>query len=167
MLFASLVTFLMGLRPMGMVSALVATLLLVQAGPKQPQSGVWLLHQSAMRGETSAVEMLLNLGVDVNGADQQGRTPLHDACLKGRVDTVKLLLDRGAKVGVVDENKATPLHDAALGGNTQVIELLLEHKANIGARDSKGLTPLDYATKMDRADAIRALQSWKKTGKVE
>jgi ankyrin repeat protein len=147
-----------------MVSALLAIFLCVQ----QPASGTFLLHQSAMRGETAAVEMLLNLGADVNAADEHGRTPLHDACLKGRLDTVKLLLDRGAKIGAVDENKATPLHDAALGGSAKVVELLLERKADLSARDSKGLTPLDYAVKLERTDAIRALQSaLKKSGKGE
>jgi ankyrin repeat protein len=151
-----------------MVGALLAILLFVQDGHKQAESGTFLLHQSAMRGETPAVEMLLNLGADVNGADQQGRPPLHDACLKGRLDTVKLLLDRGAKIGALDENKATPLHDAALGGSAKVIELLLERKADIAVHDSKGLTPLDYATKMERSEAIRALQSaLKQSGKGE
>jgi ankyrin repeat protein len=151
-----------------MVSALLAILFCAQAGQRQPGSGTFLLHQSAMRGETSSVEMLLSLGADVNGADEHGRTPLHDACLKGRLDTVKLLLDRGAKIGALDENKATPLHDAALGGSAKVVELLLERKAEIAARDSKGSTPLDYAIKMERSDAVRALQSaLKKSGKVE
>jgi ankyrin repeat protein len=63
-----------------------------QSGQKQENSATWLLHRAAIRGETSSVEMMINLGADVNAPDQQGRTPLHDACLKGHLDTAKLLL---------------------------------------------------------------------------
>ncbi len=143
-----------------MLNMLVVLLLFAQLGQKQEAiSQSQLLHRSAMRGETSAIEMLLKLGADVNSPDQHGKTPLHDACLKGHVDSARLLLDRGAKIGARDEDGATPLHDAALGGNTKVIDLLLARKAEVDARDSKGLTPLDYALKMERSDAVQILRS--------
>jgi ankyrin repeat protein len=143
-----------------MLSTLCFLLLFAQIGHKQETlSQSELLHRSAMRGETAAIEMLLKLGVDVNSVDSHGKTPLHDACLKGHLETARLLLDRGAKIGARDEDGATPLHDAALGGSTKAIDLLLQRKADIGARDSKGLTPLDYALKMDRSDAAQLLRS--------
>ena len=42
--------------------------------------------------------MLLDLGLDPNGANNDGRTPLMGAALKGRNDVVQLLVDRGAKL---------------------------------------------------------------------
>jgi hypothetical protein len=143
-----------------MLNMLLVLLLFAQLGQKQEAlSQSELLHRSAMRGETRAIEMLLKLGADVNSPDRHGKTPLHDACLKGHVDSARLLLDRGAKIGARGEDGATPLHDAALGGNTKVIDLLLARKADVNARDSKGLAPLDYALKMERSDAIQVLRS--------
>jgi ankyrin repeat protein len=142
-----------------MLHAILIFALFIQSGQKQEDSANWLLHRAAIRGETSSLEMMINLGADVNAPDQQGRTPLHDACLKGHVDTARLLLDRGAKIAARDENGATPLHDAALGGSSKVIDFLLLRKADIGARDAKGATPLDYALKMERADAVQVLRS--------
>jgi ankyrin repeat protein len=140
---------------------LVILLLFAQIGHKQEMlSPSELLHRAAMRGETSAIEMLLKLGADVNSTDQHGKTALHDASLKGHVDTARLLLDRGAKIGARDKNGGTPLHDAALGGSAKAIELLLGRHADINARDSDGLTPLDYALKMERPDAIRVLRAF-------
>jgi ankyrin repeat protein len=139
---------------------LTMLLLLAQVGQKQDmQSPAELLHQAALRGQTSSIEMLLKLGADVNSAGKDGETPLHDACLKGHFETARLLLDRGAKIEARDERGATPLHDAALGGSTKLIELLLERKADIRAHDSAGLTALDYAVKIERNDAIRRLRA--------
>ncbi len=143
-----------------MLEKLLVVLLFAQIGQKQEMlSPSELLHRSAMRGDTSAIEMLLKLGADVNSADLHGKTALHDACLKGHVDSARLLLNRGAKIGARDEDGATPLHDAALGGSSKAIDLLLEMKADIDARDSKGLAPLDYALKMERTDAVRVLRA--------
>jgi ankyrin repeat protein len=44
----------------------------------------WSLHRAALRGETGTVGMLLKMGVAVDIADKDGKTPLHDACSKGR-----------------------------------------------------------------------------------
>lgn len=45
-----------------------------------------------------AIRLLLDLGLDPNGANRDGRTPLMGAALKGRSDVVQLLVDRGAKL---------------------------------------------------------------------
>jgi ankyrin repeat protein len=49
-----------------------------------------------------AVKMLLDLGLDPNNQDDDGRAPLHGAAHKGRNDVVQLLVDRGAKLDLHD-----------------------------------------------------------------
>ena len=46
--------------------------------------------------------MLLDLGLDPNAANSEGRTPLMGAALKGRNEVVQLLVDRGAKLDTRD-----------------------------------------------------------------
>ena len=46
--------------------------------------------------------MLLDLGLDPNRANKEGRTALMGAALKGRSDVVQLLVDRGAKLETRD-----------------------------------------------------------------
>ena len=153
----------------GLDRALICTLLLAPiAFAQKPEklSGSDLLHRAALRGHTLSIEMLLKLGVEVNVTDKHGRTALHDACLKGHVNTARLLLDRGAKINARDTDGATPLHDAALGGSAPVIELLLSRGADRDARDLEGHTSLDYALKLDRTDAARALRSTNRAATV-
>lgn len=49
-----------------------------------------------------AVKMCLDLGIDVNFQDEDGRAALHGAAHKGRPDVIQLLADRGAKLDIRD-----------------------------------------------------------------
>jgi uncharacterized protein len=49
-----------------------------------------------------AVKMCLELGIDVNAVDDQGRTALHGAAHKGRTDVIQLLVDHGANLEAHD-----------------------------------------------------------------
>jgi ankyrin repeat protein len=56
-----------------------------------------------------AVKLLLDLGLDVNAADADGRTALHGAAHKGRNDVVQLLVDHGAKLEARDNGSRDTL----------------------------------------------------------
>ena len=49
-----------------------------------------------------AVKMCLDLGIDPNVVDDQGRTALHGAAHKGRTDVIQLLVDHGANLEAHD-----------------------------------------------------------------
>ena len=53
--------------------------------------------------------IVLDLGVNVNKADQQGNTPLHDAVRVGFKSVVELLASHGADVNATNEQGETPL----------------------------------------------------------
>lgn len=63
--------------------------------------GVTYEHSAKANLET--VKYLLDLGLDPNAANQDGRTPLMGAALKGRNEVVQLLVDRGAKLDQRDK----------------------------------------------------------------
>ena len=60
-----------------------------------------------------AARMLVELGADVNAADDYGWTALHGAAYTGADDTVQFLVDRGAKLNVKDMYGQTPYSIAA------------------------------------------------------
>ena len=67
--------------------------------------------------------MCLDLGIDVNFQDEDGRAALHGAAHKGRTEVIQMLADHGAKLDIRD----------------------------LGSRDSRGVNtgktwiPLDWA----------------------
>jgi len=81
-------------------------------------------YERSVKENVEAIRMLLDLGLDPNGANQDGRTALMGAAMKGRNEAVQLLVSRGADLaqrdhGSRDTDKAT---SAAAGYRWQAID---------------------------------------------
>jgi len=62
-----------------------------------------------------AVKMCLDLGIDPNAADDQGRTALHGAAHKGRTEVIQLLVDHGANLEAHDLGSRDTVNGAMKG----------------------------------------------------
>jgi ankyrin repeat protein len=62
-----------------------------------------------------AVKMCLDLGLDPNVADDEGRTALHGAAHKGRLEVIQLLADHGADLNAHDGGSRDSVNGALLG----------------------------------------------------
>jgi len=60
-------------------------------------------YEHSPKENVEAVRMLLDLGLDPNAANHDGRTPLMGAAHKGRNEVIQLLVDRGAKIDARDK----------------------------------------------------------------
>jgi ankyrin repeat protein len=79
--------------------------------------GVTYEHSRAANVE--AVKMLLDLGLNPNSANRDGRTPLMGAALKGRTEVVQLLVDKGAKLDTRDHgSRDTDTSVSKIAGHT-------------------------------------------------
>jgi len=59
-------------------------------------------YEHSAKHNREAIQLLLDLGLDPNAANRDGRTPLMGAAMKGRNEIVQLLVDRGAKLDTRD-----------------------------------------------------------------
>ena len=59
-------------------------------------------YERSPKENLEAVRLLLDLGLDPNAANKDGRTPLMGAAHKGRNDVIQLLVDRGARIDARD-----------------------------------------------------------------
>ncbi len=62
----------------------------------------------------TAIQLLLDRGLDVNAQANDGRTALHGAALQGYDEVIKFLTSKGADLNAKDKKGFTPL-DTALG----------------------------------------------------
>ncbi len=99
---------------------------------------------------------LLAAKVNVNAADDSGRTPLHSAAWNGHLAAVQTLLKAGA-----DSNRSaegyTPLHAAAWQGHQPIVAVLIAAGAKINAQDADGSTPLHKAAWRGHREIAAAL----------
>jgi len=71
-------------------------------------------RQKTQAQAIEAIQVLLDLGVDVNAQARDGQTAVHGAALQGYDDVIRFLAAKGAKLDTPDKDGFTPL-DVALG----------------------------------------------------
>ena len=120
---------------------------LLEAGFDPDRPG-WLgqtaLHHYAGRGETEAVELLLNQGANPDVLDDEHRgTPLAWAAAAGHRDAVALLLAQGADPALPRNlPPATPLARARASGHDHVAALLEQARSPHAGRAAPDLVDL-------------------------
>jgi ankyrin repeat protein len=76
-------------------------------------------YERSAAENVEAVRMLLELGLDPNHQNREGRTPLMGAALKGRPDVIQLLVDRGARLDLRDRgSRDSHIPGATIAGVT-------------------------------------------------
>lgn len=107
--------------------------------PKEFTRNVTPFWYSALRGDLSSGEMLIDARCDVDACDAVNRhTPLMLCAIGNFLNFAERLLEEGAFLTMQDELGMTPLHHAAFHGHTSMVFLLLEadHEKG-GARDMR------------------------------
>ncbi len=82
------------------------------------------LHKAVKEVDEKEVHTLVEMGLDINAVDQEGKTPLHYAAKIGRYSLVKYLVDHGADVHMKDKARKTPLVYAIEKNRIKVIVFL-------------------------------------------
>ncbi|KAL6634307.1 hypothetical protein ACP70R_026978 [Stipagrostis hirtigluma subsp. patula] len=120
--------------------------------------GVGALQLAAGNEQLEVCSYLVEaLRVDVNAADDKGRTPLVYAVMSENAAVVKYLLDHGADPDKADDDGLAPLHSAAGLGDCEMIELLLAKGACVDPLAVECGTPLHLAVKERQVDAVKVL----------
>ena len=135
--------------------SIIALLLKHGANPLQrDKNGRSLLDQAAGMYAPSFAEQadrLIALGLRVDAAGPDGKTPLHHAV---SAPVVTKLLALGAPINAADAQGNTPLHSAVHRSNEAVTKALVAAGADITLRNQAGETPTDLAT-LKKAPAVR------------
>jgi ankyrin repeat protein len=76
-------------------------------------------YEHSVKENVEAIRMLLDLGLDPNAANTDGRTPLMGAAFKGRNEVIQVLVDHGAKLDQRDKgSRDTDKAGSKLAGHT-------------------------------------------------
>ncbi len=116
-----------------------------------------LVHIAARFAQKEVVEVLVELGADVNKADGDGDAPLSIAAQTDHLDIVKALLAAGADVNKANGYDLTALHLAAGYGHVDVVEELIKHDVDLNQKDIDGCTALALAEKFGQTEVAKVL----------
>ena len=93
------------------------TALLLAAGLVFAEGGFGQFEGPPKADVLAAVQLLLELGCDVNAANASGQTALHGAVYREATETIRYLVEQGARTDVEDSAGRTPLQLAEEGFN--------------------------------------------------
>ncbi len=77
-------------------------------------------YEHSPKENVEVVRFLLDLGLDPNGANNDGRTPLMGAALKGRTEVIQLLVDHGARLDTRDKGSRDTDTVVSVNGRTHL-----------------------------------------------
>lgn len=86
--------------------------------------GVVNLVWAASQGDLSEAQKLAASGVDLDGADYDGRTALHLAASEGQAHIVEYLIEKEVNLNPIDRWGGSPLSDARRNNHEAVISML-------------------------------------------
>jgi ankyrin repeat protein len=115
------------------------------------------LVEAAEKGDVDRLQQLLERGVDINSAQENGWTALMAAAAHGQTAAIELLLTRGADPNRTDSVGNTALHHAVCGNKDAILRALLDRGVDVNARTQTGYTALHLAVQDRRVRAVRRL----------
>lgn len=112
---------------------------------------------SSSRKNIEAIDLLVDLGLDINVFSLASYTPLMNASYNGDIKAVKWALSKGAKPNLTNKYGNSALHYAIKNNKFNVIDALLSHGADVSVINKKGQTALHYATTFGDEKSIKTL----------
>ena len=114
------------------------------------------IHDATRRGYETALQLLLDMGADINDRKSAGDTALLKAVFNNHLSCVKILIERGADASI-STRRGNVLHYAAWkSAGSETMKFLFEHVVEIGdlinAKDNKGGTPLHDCSRNSHED---------------
>jgi ankyrin repeat protein len=107
------------------------------------KDGRSLLHIAAGFGKLKLVELLIQMGSDLNAQDKFLESPIFRAVRFRKEDCVTALVQAGAKLDILDYKGQTVLHRAFAMATSAIASVLIKYGADASIRDDYGQTALD------------------------
>jgi ankyrin repeat protein len=113
--------------------------------------------RSAEQGDTRALPLFFEAGIDINARNGGGYTALMAAAKNGQAEIVDKLLEQKANVDVQGYNGLTALMLAAENNQLSIVKALLAKNADPNLQDNSGWTALMKAVYQGNTDCVVAI----------
>ncbi|MBM3128373.1 MAG: hypothetical protein FJ009_07015 [Chloroflexi bacterium] len=129
--------------------------------PPRTDSNIETLTQELVRaaqaGDTRAVQQLLHQGANINGRDDQGRTPVLAATHGNRVETARALIQASADINLRDHRMDNVFLYAGAEGLLDILKLAIAAQADTRLTNRFGGTALIPAAERGHVEIVKEL----------
>ena len=115
------------------------------------------LHEAAMVGRLSLIQLGVEHGVSPECTDVYGRHPLHYVSMYGHADCATYLLSMNASMTATDHDGFRPLIYSIMNGHTKCVEIFLANNVEIEASQEGDPIPLSLACHYGHEDIAMML----------
>lgn len=112
---------------------------------------------AAEHGHVEALKVLIEAGIDINQANNQGETPAFIAARNGYGGVLQLLIQHGANLRTPNVLGATPAFAAAGAGQVDALKLLIAQQVNLEEQNLLSETPIYNAASSGHEKVIELL----------
>lgn len=125
--------------------------------------GVPMLNIACRNDNFEFVEMILNLGADLNAvSDDRGYTAVMDAVWRGNEKITKYLIEKGADLNTINKEGQSNLILAVGANRENIVKLLAENGSDPDVKDMMGMSAYTYATLFKKQRIIDILAPYHK-----
>ncbi|TNV87712.1 hypothetical protein FGO68_gene15221 [Halteria grandinella] len=112
---------------------------------------------AAYNGQTEAMNLLKNLGINILSKNKNGSNALHVAAKKQDYSVLQYLIDSKYPLNETKNNGVTALIIASMKNDMKAITMLCEAGADLEKQSNRGITPLAMAIHMKSMEALMYL----------
>ena len=115
------------------------------------------LHRAALQGNADSINTLLEQGLDVEEASEDGRTPFMLAASRGHHEAIRTLVAAGANIDATSSKGWTTLMNAVRSKDAPTVALLISNGADVNHLSPDRWTALAEAAYQSQTDIIKLL----------
>ena len=126
-------------------------------------TGTPMLNIACRTDNFEFVEMLLNLGADINAlSEDRGYTAVMDAVWRGNEKITRYLIEKGAELNTINKEGQTNLILAVGANKENIVRILAENGADPDIKDGMGMSAYTYATLFNQKKLVDILAPYHK-----